>query len=618
MSYNNTILQDIRLFFPYNSSIIHFLLCLNVILAKQHTEDYNNRKGFTKLISYIKGKIMIKKWWHDKVAYQIYPKSFLDTNGDGIGDLRGIISKLDYLKKLGIDIIWLSPIYKSPFVDQGYDISDYHAIAEEFGTMEEFDELLSEAKKRDMYIIMDLVINHCSDQHEWFQKALADPDGEYADYFYFRKGRNGNPPSNLRSYFGGSCWEPVPGTDKYYLHMFAKEQPDLNWENPLLREKLYEMINWWLEKGLAGFRIDAIINIKKDLDFPDFKPDGPDGLAGCWKMVDEVDGVGELLEDLKKHTFQKYEAFTVGEVFNMKEGELDAFIGENGHFSTIFDFSAHILSDGEHGWYDAPPVDFKEWRKAITDSQLRVQNCGLEANIIENHDEPRGVSRFLPDYAQNPTGAKMLGTISVLLRGIPFIYQGQEIGMQNAVWNTVDEYNDINTIDQYHTARDAGLTDNEALEACSRLSRDNARTPMQWNTQENAGFTTGTPWLKVNDNYTEINMETQDTDPDSVLNYYRKLIALRKSPAYKEVFAYGEFLPVYQNTSSVMAYYRKTENQRILITANFGKEAISLTLEYPVKQILLSNMASAEHSLPANDIITLNSCEVLVFELETL
>lgn len=618
MLYNNTILQDIRLFFSYNSSIIHFLLCLNVILAKQHTEDYNNRKEFTKLISYIKGKIMIKKWWHDKVAYQIYPKSFLDTNGDGIGDLRGIISKLDYLKKLGIDIIWLSPIYKSPFVDQGYDISDYYAIAEEFGTMEEFDELLSEAKKRDMYIIMDLVINHCSDQHEWFQKALADPDGEYADYFYFRKGRNGNPPSNLRSYFGGSCWEPVPGTDKYYLHMFAKEQPDLNWENPLLREKLYEMINWWLEKGLAGFRIDAIINIKKDLDFPDFKPDGPDGLAGCWKMVDEVDGVGELLEDLKKHTFQKYEAFTVGEVFNMKEGELDAFIGENGHFSTIFDFSAHILSEGEHGWYDAPPVDFKEWRKAITDSQLRVQKCGLEANIIENHDEPRGVSRFLPDYAQNPTGAKMLGTISVLLRGIPFIYQGQEIGMQNAVWNTVDEFNDINTIDQYHTARDAGLTDKEALEACSRLSRDNARTPMQWNTQKNAGFTTGTPWLKVNDNYTEINMETQDADPDSVLNYYRKLIALRKSPAYKEVFTYGEFMPVYQNTCSVMAYYRKNEKQRILITANFGKEAVSLTLEYPVKQILLSNMASAVHSLPANDIITLNSCEVLVFELETL
>ena len=296
---------------------------------------------------------MEKKWWHDKVAYQIYPKSFLDTNGDGIGDLRGIISKLDYLKKLGIDIIWLSPIYKSPFVDQGYDIADYYAIAEEFGTMEEFDELLAEAKKRDMHIIMDLVINHCSDKHEWFQKALADPDGAFADYFYFRKGKNGNPPSNYRSYFGGSCWEKVPGTDKYYFHMFAKEQPDLNWENPKLRQELYKMINWWLEKGLSGFRIDAIINIKKDLNFPDFAPDGKDGLASCWKMVESVDGVGELLEDLKKSTFEKYDAFTVGEVFNMKPDELPEFIGENGHFSTIFDFSAHTLTDGEHGWYQA-------------------------------------------------------------------------------------------------------------------------------------------------------------------------------------------------------------------------------------------------------------------------
>ena len=306
---------------------------------------------------------MERKWWHDKVAYQIYPKSFLDTNGDGIGDLRGIISKLDYLKSLGIDIIWLSPIYKSPFVDQGYDISDYYAIAEEFGTMEEFDELLAEAKKRDMHIIMDLVINHCSDKHEWFQKALKDPDGEYADYFYFRKGKNGNPPSNYRSYFGGSCWEKVPGTDKYYLHMFAKEQPDLNWENEKLRQKLYEMINWWLDKGLSGFRIDAIINIKKNLDFPDFEPDAEDGLAACYKMVESAEGVGELLEELKNNTFKKYDAFTVGEVFNMKPEELPEFIGENGHFSTIFDFCAQCLSDGEHGWYDAPKIDFDKWRK---------------------------------------------------------------------------------------------------------------------------------------------------------------------------------------------------------------------------------------------------------------
>lgn len=554
---------------------------------------------------------MKKKWWHDKVAYQIYPKSFLDSNGDGIGDLRGIISKLDYLKDLGVDIIWLSPIYKSPFVDQGYDISDYYSIAEEFGTMEEFDELLAEAKKRNMYIIMDLVINHCSDKHEWFQKALADPDGEYADYFYFRKGKDGNPPSNYRSYFGGNCWEPVPGTDKYYFHMFAKEQPDLNWENPTLRKKLYDMINWWLEKGLAGFRIDAIINIKKDLDFPNFEPDGPDGLAGCWRMVENVEGVGEYLEDLKKNTFEKYDAFTVAEVFNMHKDELSQFIGENGHFSTIFDFSAHALSNGAHGWYDAPDINFNDWRKTIINSQLQVQKCGIEANIIENHDEPRGVSRFLPEYARNPLGTKMLGTVSVLLRGIPFIYQGQEIGMQNAVWNDVKEYNDINTIDQYNLAISAGLSDKEALAVCSKMSRDNARTPVQWSDSDNAGFTTGTPWLKVNSNYKDINVQNQENDPDSVLNYYRKLVAARKSPEYNEVFTYGVFEPAYEDTEYVMAYYRVSDNQRILVAANFGKDAKTIELKFPVKKVVLSNVGRKE----INEVsLKLDSCEVIVIE----
>ncbi|MGN1151761.1 MAG: alpha-glucosidase [Lachnospiraceae bacterium] len=557
---------------------------------------------------------MNRKWWHDKVAYQIYPKSFLDSNGDGIGDLRGIISKLDYLKELGIDIIWLSPIYKSPFVDQGYDIADYYAIAKEFGTMEEFDELLAEAGKRDMYIIMDLVINHCSDQHEWFQKALADPYGEYAEYFYFRKGKNGNPPSNYRSYFGGSCWEPVLGTDQYYLHMFAKEQPDLNWENPELRQELYKMINWWLDKGLAGFRIDAIINIKKNLDFPDFEPDGADGLASCWKMVESADGIGEFLEDLKKNTFQKYDAFTVAEVFNMKEGELAEFIGEDGHFSTIFDFSAHSLSDGEHGWYDAPRIDFKKWRETVIDSQLTVQECGFEANIIENHDEPRGVSRFLPEYARTPAGTKMLGTVSILLRGIPFIYQGQEIGMQNAVWNSIEEYDDINTKDQYHIAREAGLTDAEALEVCTRMSRDNARTPVQWSDQANAGFTTGTPWLKVNANYKEINVACQEKDSDSVLNYYRRLVAVRKSPEYREVFTYGRFVPVYQDTETIMAFYRENENQRILVAANFGKDTVEIKPEYAVKRIILSNRNRLEKP---EQMLRLESCEVIVLECDS-
>ncbi len=561
---------------------------------------------------------MERKWWHDKVAYQIYPKSFLDTNGDGIGDLKGIISKLDYLKELGIDIIWLSPIYQSPFVDQGYDISDYYAIASEFGTMEEFDELLAEAKKRGMYIIMDLVINHCSDKHEWFQKALADPEGEYADYFYFRKGKNGNPPSNYRSYFGGSCWEPVLGTDKYYLHMFAKEQPDLNWENPKLKQEIYNMINWWLEKGLAGFRIDAIINIKKNLEFPDFEPDGTDGMAGCWKMVESVNGVGELLEELKEHTFQKYDAFTVAEVFNMKEGELPQFIGENGHFSTIFDFSAHCLSDGEHGWYDAPEMEFKKWRETVIKAQLEIQKTGFEANIIENHDEPRGVSRFLPEYARTPAGTKMLGTVSLLLRGIPFIYQGQEIGMQNAVWNSIDEYDDISTKDQYHLAREAGFSNEEALKVCDRMSRDNARTPMQWSNKEHAGFTTGTPWLKANSNYTAINVESQETQPDSVLNYYRKLTALRKSKEYKEVFTYGTFASVYENTETVMAYYRVDSEKRVLVVANFGKEQVELKLEYPIKRVLLRNQegAPAEDKQKSEHVLELKSCEVMVLECE--
>ena len=553
---------------------------------------------------------MQKKWWHDKVAYQIYPKSFCDTNGDGIGDLRGIISKLDYLKELGVDIIWLSPIYKSPFVDQGYDISDYYAIAEEFGTMEEFDELLAEAKKRDMYLIMDLVVNHCSDKHEWFQKALADPDGPYADYFYFRKGKNGNPPSNYRSYFGGNCWEPVLGSDKYYFHMFAKEQPDLNWENPKLREEIYRMINWWLDKGLAGFRIDAIINIKKDLAFPDMEPDGDDGLASCWRMVENVEGVDELLEDLKNHTFAKKDAFTVGEVFNIGVEDLPDFIGENGHFSTIFDFSAHMLSDGEHGWYDAPPISFDAWKKAITDSQMRVQNVGFEANIIENHDEPRGVSRFLPDYAQNADGAKMLGTVSVLLRGIPFIYQGQEIGMQNARWNSVDEFDDISTKDQYRMAREAGLSDAEALAVCSVMSRDNARTPMQWKDAPQAGFTSGTPWLKVNDNYPVINVEKEEEQPDSVLHYYRKLIALRKSEEYRELFTYGKFEPAYENADHVMAYYRILQGRRVLVAANFGTDTIELDWEVPAKKVLLSNKKRTN----AENKLILEKCEVFVTE----
>lgn len=554
---------------------------------------------------------MNRKWWHDKVAYQIYPKSFYDTNKDGIGDLKGIISKLDYLKDLGIDIIWLSPIYQSPFVDQGYDISDYYKIDDVFGTMEEFDTLLAEAKKREMYIVMDLVINHCSDKHEWFQKALKDPEGRYGGYFYFRKGINGKPPSNYRSYFGGSAWEKVAGTDYYYLHMFAKEQPDLNWNNPEMLKELYTMINWWLEKGVAGFRIDAIINIKKDLSFKSIEPDGPDGLASVWRMVESVDGVGELLEDLKKNTFEKYQAFTVAEVFNMKKDELVEFIGENGHFSTMFDFSAHSLSLGEHGWYDSNPIQFEDFRKVIFHSQLECQDVGFLANIIENHDEPRGVTRYLPKYAQNADGAKMLGTISILLRGLPFLYQGQEIGMSNCPMNSIEEYDDISTHGEYQIAMEAGLTEEEALKVCYLNSRDNARTPMQWDNTANAGFTSGNPWLKVNPNYKALNVKEQLTDENSVLSYYKKLLALRKSEEWKEIFTYGKFIPLFEKEENIFAYERKLNDKSAFILANFGKENAVLSLnDIANHPILLNNKKIV---LLENNQITLQSCQVVVF-----
>ena len=532
---------------------------------------------------------MEKEWWHNKVAYQIYPKSYYDSNGDGIGDIRGIIEKLDYLKELGIDIVWISPIYKSPFVDQGYDISDYYSIAEEFGTMEDFDELLREAKKRDIYILMDLVINHCSDKHKWFQKALADPEGKYSNYFYFVDGINGKEPSNYRSYFGGSAWEKVPGTNKYYLHMFAKEQPDLNWENQELKGKLFEMINWWLDKGLAGFRIDAIINIKKNLNFPNFEPDGEDGLVNIVKMVEEVDGVGDMLKELREKTFDKYDAFTVGEVFNMKEGEVEKFIGYDGYFSTMFDFTHILLLSGNSSWYKAKEFNFKIWRDSLLESQLENEGIGFKANIIENHDEPRGASSYLPNYGQNNKGIKMLATVNILLKGIPFIYQGQEIGMKNCKMDSIDEYNDIDTINKYNEALNIGISEEEALNLCYKYSRDNARTPMQWDNSNNAGFTDGKPWLKVNPNYKDINVEAQLKDNNSILRYYQKLIALRKSEKYGDIFTYGKVIPVFQENDELFAYYRSLNDRSILVIANFGDKDNTFNLDDNGGEIILSN-----------------------------
>ena len=558
--------------------------------------------------------MMEKKWWQDKVAYQIYPKSFCDSNGDGIGDLKGIISRLDYLKELGVDIIWLSPIYQSPLVDQGYDISDYYSIDPRFGTMEDMDELLAEAKKRDMYIVMDLVVNHCSDQHEWFRRAMEDPDGEYGKYFYIREGKDGKAPCNWRSYFGGSVWEPVPGHEnKYYLHLFAKEQPDLNWENPKLRKEIYKMINWWLDRGLAGFRIDAIINIKKDLRFQDFETDREDGLSDISLMLQQARGVGEFLHEMKQETFAKYGAFTVGEVCNEKPEELPEFIGEDGHFSTMFDFNEAAFGASDKGWYDRQIITAEDYKRCCFEAQRKVSNIGFLSNIIENHDEPRGVSHYLPAGEVTEDSKKMLGGLNFLLRGLPFIYQGQELGMENCAFEDISEINDISTLDQYQVALDAGLSEKEAFEAVREMTRDNARTPFPWSDEENAGFTSGTPWLKINPDYVRINAREQMGREDSVFHFYQKLIALRKSAEYGETVVYGACEPVLEEQKNLMAYYRKGSGHTLLVMGNYQKEGQSVRLPKAVKKVLLNNKKEFRQE---GDVLMMDGYQFLVLEVE--
>lgn len=556
---------------------------------------------------------MQKKWWHEKVAYQIYPKSFCDTNGDGIGDLRGIINKLDYLKELGIDIIWISPIYCSPLADQGYDISDYRKIDPRFGTMEDMDELLAEAKKRDMHILMDLVVNHCSDEHEWFQKACEDPDGKYGKYFYIETVKDGKLPTNWRSYFGGSVWEKLPGhDDKYYLHLFHKKQPDLNWENKEVREEIYDMINWWLEKGLSGFRIDAIINIKKVLPWKDYPADRDDGLVNLGPMLEEAVGVGNFLSELRDRTFKKYNAFTVGEVFNDKEGELPLFIGDDGYFSSMFDFNATVWGSSDKGWYDCKHITPDAFRDCSFAGQRKAEGVGFPANVIENHDEPRGVSRYIPAGDCSDTSKKMLATIQFMLKGLPFIYQGQEIGMENVDFTSIDQIDDVSSRAEYVVAKNAGLSEKEALDVVKFFSRDNARTPYHWNQNAHAGFTTGTPWICVNPNYTDINLADQIDRKDSVYAYYKTLIALRKNPAYKDVIVYGTCIPVWETEHNLMAFYRKTEEKTLLVIANYQNEMRTISLEDAIKHIVLNNLDSCELS---NNQLTLAGYQVVVLEV---
>ena len=534
---------------------------------------------------------MKKQWWHDKVAYQIYPKSFYDSNGDGIGDLPGIISKLDYLKDLGVDIVWLSPIYKSPLADEGYDIADYYSIDPRFGTMEDMERLIEEAKKRDMYILMDLVVNHCSDEHEWFQKACQDPDGEYGNFFYIEDRKDGGTPCNWRSYFGGPVWEPLPGhPDKQYLHVFHKKQPDLNWENPRVREEVYKNINWWLDKGLGGFRIDAIINIKKKLPFRDYPVDRADGLSGIDHMLDEAEGIGEFLGEMAEKTFRPHNAFTVGEVFNEKPEEIADFIGENGYFSSMFDFAETVYGKSDRGWYDSRAyLNPEEYKSCIFSTQKKIGDTGMISNIIENHDEPRGVSHYICPEDLCDASKKLLAGVYFMLKGLPFIYQGQEIGMENMKFNSIEDVDDVSTLDEYQVALNAGLGEEEAFRRVAAFSRDNARTPMQWTDGKNAGFTGGTPWLRVNPNCSRINVKDQEKNAGSVLAFYKKLTALRKSEEYKETVVYGEFVPYLEQEKNLIGYFREGE-KKLLVLANFQKAPREVELPGSVKKVLLNNL----------------------------
>lgn len=555
---------------------------------------------------------MERKWWHDKVAYQIYPKSFFDSNGDGIGDIPGIIQKLDYLKDLGVDILWISPCYPSPFADQGYDISDYYDIHPAFGTLKDMDRLIEEARKREMYILLDLVVNHCSDEHEWFQKACADPDGKYGNFFYIENCKNDKLPCNWRSYFGGSVWEPLPGhPDKQYLHLFHKKQPDLNWENPEVREEVYKNINWWLDRGLRGFRIDAIINIKKKLPYKDYPADRPDGLSCVDHMLADAQGVGEFLGEMRDRGFASHEAFTVGEVFNEKDEELPDFIGDNGYFSTMFDFAPVVFGGSSKGWYDRKRITPDDYKRCCFHSQKRIGDIGFLSNIIENHDEPRGVSYYIPDGETSLHSKKMLAVMYFMLKGLPFIYQGQEIGMENMKFSSIDQIDDISTIDEYHVARNAGCTKEEALKCISLYSRDNARTPMQWDSSENAGFSSGKPWLNVNPNYNDINVKKQWNDPDSLLSFYKELIALRKNPLYRETIVYGDLIPYLEDRHNLMAYFRKGE-RTLLVAGNFQKKSQDIQLPQKCQKVLLNNYPNADIT---DRVLHLKDYQAVILEL---
>jgi alpha amylase catalytic region len=558
-------------------------------------------------------KKLDKKWWKKEVGYQIYPRSFYDSNNDGIGDLNGITEKLDYLKNLGITLIWVCPIFKSPMDDNGYDISDYYDVNPEFGTKEDLEKLIAEAEKRGIKVILDLVINHTSDEHEWFLEALKNPESKYRNYYIFKRGENGLPPTNWRSHFGGSAWEKVEGeadengNEMYYLHLFTKKQPDLNWENPEVRKELYKMVNYWLEKGIAGFRVDAINSIKKDARYLDLPVDGADGMAYNVEYTLNQPGIEEFLSELAKETFKKYNAMTVAETPMLEYERYNDFIGDDGFFTIIFDFSYTDLDMIKDGFYyslrDIPTI---ELRDAIFESQLTQQKYGWGAPFLENHDLPRSLNKFFGEKA-NETNAKLLANVFFFLRGTPFIYQGQEIGMDNFVRNDISEFDDIASKDQYQRALGEGFSSEEALYFVNKRSRDNSRTPMQWDNSKNAGFSkdeNSKSWIKLTGSQATTNVADQINDKDSIFSHYKKMIDLRQNGKYSDCLTFGDFISVPLENEKIIAYVRKYKNQKVLCISNFSelKQEVKLSEiakalgenEIKIGEILINNFDGFE------------------------
>ena len=559
-------------------------------------------------------KKLDKKWWKKEVGYQIYPRSFYDSNNDGIGDLNGITEKLDYLKNLGITLIWVCPIFKSPMDDNGYDISDYYDVNPEFGTKEDLEKLIAEAEKRGIKVILDLVINHTSDEHEWFLEALKNPESKYRNYYIFKRGENGLPPTNWRSHFGGSAWEKVEGeadengNEMYYLHLFTKKQPDLNWENPEVRKELYEMVNYWLEKGIAGFRVDAINSIKKDARYLDLPVDGADGMAYNVEYTLNQPGIEEFLSELAKETFKKYNAMTVAETPMLEYERYNDFIGDDGFFTMIFDFSYADLDMTKGGFYyslrDIPTV---ELRDKIFESQLTQQKYGWGAPFFENHDLPRSLNKFFGKKA-NETNAKLLANVFFFLLGTPFIYQGQEIGMDNFVRNDISEFDDIASKDQYQRALGEGFSSEEALYFVNKRSRDNSRTPMQWDNSKNAGFSkdeNSKSWIKLTGSQATTNVADQINDKDSIFSHYKKMIDLRQNGKYSDCLTFGDFISIPLENEKIIAYVRKYKNQKVLCISNFSelKQEVKLSeiakalgeKEIKIGEILINNFDGFEN-----------------------